>query len=328
MPLVYPSFAGCTINHLLRGSLLIGFCAGLVIAVSSQTPNESADKKRAVASEKQINSDLKLLLNDYYAGKPVRAKVVIPANERGLEVLDGQLKIYPVPELTAAVQPGEMVLIKELRFKNKEIEVRFDGERLTEANNTPTPVAVPGLAPVGPHGSDATVGPPPAALAPRTPKAAKPLPDPRVVLRFSRDIETRDLNLQSINRLLSPAIDITTLTPNAALVAKDPPPARLTAAEQLQQTATTQGIPIAPVTGELIGAHVSVGELVIECTVAGARLYIDGTFSGAAPRTVQLLMGVHTVLVVAPGQNQFEQKFFLPAGKIATIKAELTPTKK
>lgn len=328
MPLVYPSFAGCTINHLLRGSLLIGFCAGLVIAVSSQTPSESTEKKRAVASEKQINSDLKLLLNDYYAGKPVRAKVVIPANERGLEVLDGQLKIYPVPELTAAVQPGEMVLIKELRFKNKEIEVRFDGERLTEAVNTPPPVAVPGLAPVGPHGSDATVGPPPAALAPRTPKAAKPLPDPRVVLRFSRDIETRDLNLQSINRLLSPAIDITTLTPNAALVAKDPPPARLTAAEQSQQTATTQGIPIAPVTGELIGAPVSVGELVIECTVGGARLYIDGTFSGAAPRTVQLLMGVHTVLVVAPGQTQFEQKFFLPAGKIATIKAELTPTKK
>ncbi|MFN7927599.1 MAG: PEGA domain-containing protein [Blastocatellia bacterium] len=321
MSLAYSSFAGCALKHVL-------LCTSLVVAVSSQTPTDSADKKRAAASEKQINADLKLLLNDYYAGKPVRAKVVIPANERGLEVLDGQLKIYPVPELTAAVQPGEMVLIKELRFKNREIEVRFDGERLTEPVNPPPPAGIPGLTPIGPHGSDATVGPPPAALAPRTPKVAKPMPDPRVVLRFSREIETRDLNLQSINRLLSPAVDITTLVPNPALVTKEAPAARPRLAEQAQQAATTEGIPIAPVTGELVGAPVSVGELVIECSVPGARLYIDGTFSGTSPRTVQLIMGVHTVLLVAPNQSQFEQKFFLPAGKIATIKADLAPARK
>lgn len=327
MPLAYFSFAGCSLKHFLHSGLLIGCCLCGNTAANGQTPSEAAEKKRAAASEKQINSDLKLLLNDYYAGKPVRAKVVIPANDRGVEVLDGQLKIYPLPELTAAVQPGEMVLIKELRFKNREIEVRFDGERLTEAATPPPPVA-PNLAPVGPHGSDATVGPPRAALVAKTPKPAKPVPDPRVVLRFSREIETRDLNLQSINRLLSSAVDIATLVPNPALVAKETPTTRPTAAQQAEQGATAQGIPIAPVTGELVGAPISVGELVIECPIHGARLYIDGAFSGTAPRTVQLAMGVHTVLVVAPGHSQYELKFFLPAGKIVTLKAELTPTKK
>ncbi|MBS1806924.1 MAG: PEGA domain-containing protein [Acidobacteria bacterium] len=289
-----------------------------------QTEVDQSDKKRATASEKQINSDLKLLLNDYYAGKPVRAKIVIPANERGVEVLDGQLKIYPLPELTTAVQPGEMILIKELRFKNKEIEVRFDGEQLKEAVTTSSPTSIPGLTPVGPHGSDATTGPPPAALVAKTPKTIKSLPDPRVVLRFSRDIETRDLNLQSINRLLSPAVDVTALTPTTSLEPQTTVPPRPTANEAAQQSAVGQGIPIAPVTGELIGASTSIGELVIQCSTPGARLYIDGTYSGTVPRTVQLLMGVHTILIVAPGQNQFEQKFFLPAGKIATIKADLS----
>lgn len=328
MPLVHSSFTGCTINHVLSYILLISFA----LTIAGQTPStDQAEKKRPAASEKQINSDLKLLLNDYYAGKPVRAKVVIPATERGIEVLDGQLKVYPLPELTAAVQPGELVLIKELRFKNKEIEVRFDGERLQEAAAPATPPVLSGLAPVGPHGSDATAGPPPAALIAKTPKATKSLPDPRVVLRFSREIETRDLNLQSINRLLSPAVDVTALLPSPSLAAKEKEtalPARPTANAQAQQSATEQGIPIAPVTGDLVGANTGVGELVIECAVAGARLYIDGTFSGTAPRTVQLLMGVHTILVVASGQNQFEQKFFLPAGKISTIKAELNPIKK
>ena len=322
MPLNSSALAGCTIKHVLNSLLITSFWVGLGSTVPGQTPSEQSERKRQVASEKQINSDLKLLLNDYYAGKPVRAKVVIPANERGLEVLDGQLKIYPLPEITAAVQPGELVLIKELRFKNKEIEVRFDGEHLKEAVNATPQVAVPGLAPVGPHGSDATTGPPPAALVAKTSKAVKPLPDPRVVLRFTREIETRDLNLQSINRLLSSAVDITGLTPNPSLEPKAttaPPP---TVNARAQQTATEQGIPIAPVTGEVVGAAAGVGELVIECAVTGVRLYIDGTFSGTAPRTVQLLMGVHTVLVVAPGQKQFEQKFFLPAGKVATIKAE------
>lgn len=326
MPLLHLSLAQRTGKHVLSWLLSACYCWGAVISVAAQALPEQAEKKRPAASERQINSDLKILLNDYYSGKPVRAKVVIPANERGLEVIDGQLKVHPLPELTAAVQPGELVLIKELRFKSKEIEVRFDGEHLKEVGNTAPPPGVPGLAPVGPHGSDATVGPPPAALVAKAPKPSKSLPDPRIILRFSRDIETRDLNLQSINRLLSPAVDVTTLVPHAT--AEDKPAPRPSAVERAQQAAAQQGIPIAPVTGELIGATPGAGELVIECSVASARLYIDGAYSGTAPRTVQLLMGVHTVLIVAPGQRQFEQKFFLLPGKVATIKADFSPEKK
>ncbi len=302
----------------LLGGLFIGCFFSLSLSVLAQPMQ--AERKRQVVSERQLDSDLKLLLNDYYVGKPVRAKVVIPATERGVEVLDGQLKVQPLSVLTVAVQPGEMVLIKEIRFKNKEIEVRFNGEHLTETSES-APLA---LTPVGPVGSDATV--PKTAFIPKAPKSAKALPDPRVILRFSRDIETRDLNLQSINRLLAPAIEVTSLTPApttaTALSPTTEAPPRPTANDRAQQLATEQGIAIAPVTGDLVGASANVGELVIESSIAGARLYIDGAYSGTAPRTVQMVMGVHRVLVVAAGQGQFEQKFFLPAGKISILKAE------
>jgi hypothetical protein len=322
MTLIPRFLVGRTAKHIFGWLLGASFCWGTAIFVVGQEPLEQAERKRQVTSERQLNSDLKVLLNDYYSGKPVRAKVVIPANERGIEVVDGLLKVHPLTELTAAVQPGELVLIKELRFKNKEIEVRFDGEYLKEPVHTAPPPGVPGLTPVGPHGSDATVGPPPAALVAKAPKSVKSLPDPRVILRFSRDIETRDLNLQSINRLLSPAVDVTTLAPTPVPEGTTTTAARPRAFERAQQTAAEQGIPVAPITGNLVGAAPNIGELVIECSIAGARLYIDGTYSGTAPRTVQLLMGVHTVLIVAPGQQQFEQKFFLPPGKVAVIKAD------
>lgn len=315
MPLVNLSLTERAGKKLL-GWLFIGCFFSTHISVLAQPMQ--AERKRQVVSERQLDSDLKLLLNDYYVGKPVRAKIVIPATERGIEVLDGQLKIYPLSALTVAVQPGELVLIKEIRFKNKEIEVRFNGEHLTETTES-TP---PALTPVGPLGSDATV--PKTAFIAKAPKPTKALPDPRVILRFSRDIETRDLNLQSINRLLASAVDIASLTPTIATTLTPIPaaPPRPSANERAQQAATEQGIAIAQVTGELVGASANVGELVIESPVAGARLYIDGAYSGTAPRTVQLVMGVHTVLVVSAGQGQFEQKFFLPAGKISILKAE------
>ncbi len=306
------------------GTILFGWLLMACVAIPGIAQSEQAERKRQAISERQLDSDLKLLLNDYYAGKPVRARVVIPATERGVEVVDGQLKIYPLPDLTAAVQPGEMVLIKELRFKAKEIEVRFSGEHLGEATAAEPAALI--LAPVGPHGADATV--PKAAFvakAAKEAKPAKPLPDPRVILRFSRDIETRDLNLQSINRLLEPAVEIAPLAPAAALAPKPEATSRPSANDRAQQAAEAQGIAIAPVTGELVGAAPNLGELVIEFSVTGARLYIDGAYSGTAPRAVQLPMGVHTVLIVAPGHGQFEQKFFLPAGKISTIKAEFNP---
>ncbi len=318
MPLVNLFLTERAGKKLLGWLFVVGFFSIHATVFAQPSP---AERKRQVVSERQLDADLKLLLNDYYIGKPVRAKIVIPATERGIEVLDGQLKIYPLPELTAAVQPGDLVLIKELRFKNKEIEVRFNGEHLS-ATTESTPLT---LTPVGPHGSDATV--PKAAFVAKAPKPTKALPDPRVILRFSRDIETRDLNLQSINRWLAPAVDTAPLTPTVATALTPNPeapprPSAPSASDRAQQAATEQGIAIARVTGDLVGASANVGELIIESPVAGARLYIDGAYSGTVPRIVQLVMGVHTVLVLAAGHGQFEQRFFLPAGKISTLKAE------
>ncbi len=306
---------------------------GLMAVMFLQSISGQSVRPRQAASDKRIDSDLKLLLNDYYAGKPVRAKIVIPANERGVEILDGQLKAQPLADLQSAVQPGELVLIKELRFKNKVIEVYFNSEHLNEVAETAAPL--PDLKPVGSFGAEANARPSTASLqmvASKNPKVSKPLPDPRIMLRFSREIGTQDLNLQSINRLLSPAVDISSLTPktepamNVAGAAK--PVERPDANTLAQQEALAKGITIPPITGDLIGVRSGIGEITIECQITGARLYLDGAYSGTAPRTVQMLMGEHTVLVVAPNYSAFEQKFFLPSGKAAVIKAELNPAKK
>lgn len=310
--------------------LYFGLINIVVLNCSSiaQTNSRSTDRPRPPASDKQIESDLKFFLNDYYTGKPVRAKVVIPANERGIEVIDGQLKTYPLAEMAAAVQPGEMVLIKELKFKNRAIEVYFNSEHLNE--NSIAVSKPPALSPIGEFGAEVNVRPSEATQKLMARKSGKPLPDPRVILRFSREIGTQDLNLQSINRLLSPAVDITSLTPNNPLSAglSAPTPPRPTANFIAQQQAIEKGISIAPITGDLTSVNSNIGEITVECSIAGARLYIDGAYSGATPRTVQLTMGIHTILVIAPGYGQSEQKVFLPASKTALIKVELKPINK
>ena len=65
--------------------------AGLQFPVSGQV-SKSQKPKRELTGQ-QIDHDLKELLSDYYLGKPVRAKITIPANESGIEVVDGQLNI-------------------------------------------------------------------------------------------------------------------------------------------------------------------------------------------------------------------------------------------
>jgi hypothetical protein len=108
-------------------------------------------------------------------------------------------------------------------------------------------------------------------------------------------------------------------------VAETPSAPRPDAAMLAERAANAQGIPTAQLAGSIVTAQPNVCELQVESSVAGARLYIDGAFSGATPRTVRLLMGVHTVLITAPGYESWEQRFFAPPGKAAVIRAQLKP---
>lgn len=324
-------------------------CAVITLAITAQsnrTTQNSSQNPNAQTDWARIDAELKVMLNEYYAGKLVRAKVVIPANKQGLEILDGQLRVSPVSNLELAIQPGELLLIKEMKFKNKSIEISFDSSRDSEPASGPPPNL--SLAPVGVFGSQATdpaktgeksplLNNQPLAGARQSPNNnPRPSIEPRITLKFSREISTRDLNLQSINRWLAVAVDTTSLVPapdpapRAAVTAEasPAPTARPDASTLAERAAAAQGIQKAPLTGNIITAQPNVSELNIECSVPGARLYIDGDFSGTVPRTVRLLMGVHTVFILAPGYDSWEQKFFIPAGKAALIRAQLKPLAK
>jgi PEGA domain len=288
------------------------FSALLISFVFSLISFAQTERQRNV-TEKNIDADLKSLLNDFYSGKPVRSKVVIPANEQGLEILDGRLNVQPLANLQAAVQPGEMILIRELRFKNKVIEVHFNNDN---RNEDAPPLS---LQPVGEYGSEVSARP--SVAATKLAERKKTFPDPRLMLRFSREIGTQDLNLQSINRLLSSAIDVTNLDPNNRIKIPEPPTAPVA-------TLLPAGVSAAEITGEMPNARIGIGEVTIECNVPGARLYLDGSYSGIAPRTVQIIGGVHSVLIVAPGYESFEKKYFFTSGKISIIRAELNPKNK
>ncbi len=297
---------------LKRSDLTWVFSAFLITFALSQICFAQTERQRAV-TDKNIDADLKSLLNDYYSGKPVRAKVVIPASEQGLEILDGRLNVQPLANLQAAVQPGELVLIRELRFKNKVIEVHFNNDSRNE-DAPPLSVQL-----VGEFGSEVSTRP--SVAATKLAERKKVFPDPRLMLRFSREIGTQDLNLQSINRLLSSAVDVTNLNPNGGIKIPEPPSAPVA-------TPLPAGVSAAEITGDLANVKIGIGEVTIECNVPGARLYLDDAYSGTAPRTVQIIGGVHSVLIVAPDYESFEKKYFLTSGKISVIRAELNPKNK
>jgi hypothetical protein len=283
-------------------ALLATLPLGAVLALYLLTVTLAAHT--AQLSERELHSYLKTLLSEYYAGKLVYAKVAIPDTERGLQIVDGKLEETANVSQAVAAQPGDALLIKQLKFKSKSIEVELDGERA---------------------GAEAT--PDPSGGQRALTKSAKPRYAPRIHLRFARDLTTRDLNIQSINRLLALAVDVKMLIPKEAEppAATQPalPPERPNAALLAEQAANAQGIPTASVTGELAEAEADIGELTIECSVGAARVYIDGAYSGATPRTIKLLAGVYSILLVREGYALWEQKFFIPGGKASRVRTEL-----
>ena len=257
-------------------------------------------------SGKKLDEYLKALLTEYYTGKSVHAKVAIPTNGRGLQITDGRPETASTGAPSAA-PPGTTLVIRQLRFKNKNIEVQFDTSSSGEASSSSGDLRYLTKT-VGVH-----------AVA-------------RINLRFSRSITSQDLTVPNINRLLSAAVDITALIPKAteppATADTTPRRSRLDAAMLAERAARAQGIPFATVVSDLVGSGTECGEVTIECSATRARLYIDGGYSGFTPRTIKLLTGVHTILIVNEGDAMWEQKFFIPGGKASVVRAELKAAQK
>ncbi|HWQ35616.1 MAG TPA: hypothetical protein VNQ79_22405 [Blastocatellia bacterium] len=259
----------------------------------------------APVTGQETDDYLKSLLTEYYTGKIVRAKVAIPGDRKGLEIVDGLIRNTAVSGRTAA-EPGDPLLIAQIRFRSRRIEVEFDGK----SGDTSS---WPGKGFTG--------------------RSARNSP-PRILLQFTREITTRDLNIRTINNLLASAVDVSSLIPKNPRQPADPasgdesrkrPDAAQATLMLAERRARAEGIPIAEVTVEGTVTEPGIGEVTIECPAAQARLYIDDAFSGHTPRTIRLRAGVHKILVLCERQASWEKQFFIPAGSSSVIRAEVRP---
>lgn len=229
-------------------------------------------------------------LSAHYTGKTVKLRMAIPATRRGLEMTDGEFQQYDSAQTQA--QPGDEVTIKSFKVGPTNIEL------LLNKNGAKRPNRFFGW-----------------------------MKRTRINLRFSRELTAKDMTVENVNRLLATAIDVAPLasagTDNSsgntqaliASVAETSPKSR--------PTNNSQGLPMASVTGELTPASPNFGELTVECATGQARIYIDNAYSGTAPKTVRLLAGIHSILVMANGYAAWEQRLFIPGGKASAVKAEL-----
>jgi hypothetical protein len=145
---------------------------------------------------------------------------------------------------------------------------------------------------------------------------------PRINLHFTRELNVRDLTIENINRLLSPAVDVTALGPSTP--EKPAAPAEAFAKEtKADESSIAQTMPVPETSTDLPILGPKVGELRVECQVKDARVYIDGSFSGTTPRTIRVLAGTHTILVIKDGFTAWEQRLFIPGAKSSVIHAEL-----
>jgi hypothetical protein len=259
----------------------------------------------ALLSGQETDDYLKSLLTEYYTGKIVRAKVAIPSDKKGLEIVDGLIRNAPVSGPTAA-EPGDPLLIAQIRFKSRRIEVEFDGESGETSS-------WPGRGFTGKPARNSV---------------------PRILLQFTREITTRDLNIRTINNLLASAVDVSSLIPKnsrqtAAPDSGEEPRKRPDAAQATlmlaERRARAEGIPLAEVTAEGTVTEQGIGEVTIECPAGRARFYVDDAFSGHTPRTIRLRAGVHKILVLCDRQALWEKQFFIPAGSSSVIRAEVRP---
>src|SRR5437868_14003155 len=120
-PVLPPPIIGKTLRFL--GVLLL-----LLVWPISLAMNQSGLAQTKPLSGSQLDDYLKSLLAEYYTGKMVYAKVDIPATERGLQIMDGRLEVTVAGKMQViAARPGAVLVIRQLTFKSKNIEVQFEG---------------------------------------------------------------------------------------------------------------------------------------------------------------------------------------------------------
>lgn len=237
--------------------------------------------------------DVKKTLADHYTGKTVKLRMAIPDTRRGLEVFDGTIANGSETNPTQALaNPGDELTIKSFKVGDQNIEFR-----LIKIGEKPKR---------------------------RFFNFAK---QPRINIRFSRELNSTDMTIENINRWLSPMVDVnslggvlaeqTTSSTQASITPSPDPVAHSNGFEN------QQGLPTPSISGNLGTAEPDVSELTVECSTANARVYIDDAYSGFAPRTVRLKSGIHSILVMADGYSAWEQRLFLPGGKTSTVKPEL-----
>jgi len=238
--------------------------------------------------------DVKKTLADHYTGKTVRLRMAIPATRRGLELTDGAAE-SPAEKDSAQTlaEPGDELTIKSFKIRDASIELLLNKEG-----------------------------------QPRKRRLFSWPKQPRIQLHFSRELSAKDMSIESINHWLAAAVDVSPLGP---AVAEQPPnttqasitPAPEAAPAKVVWVNNVQSLPTATVTGELPKGNTKVGELTVTGPTNQARIYIDGAYSGFAPRTVRLPAGVHSILMMANGYAAWEQRLIVPGGKASIIKAEL-----
>ncbi|MEO6726086.1 MAG: PEGA domain-containing protein [Blastocatellia bacterium] len=238
----------------------------------------------------------KKTLADHYTGKTVRLRMAIPATRRGLEMTDGAVESQAAKDSAQTLaQAGDELTIENFKIHDTSIELLL--------NKTGQP---------------------------RKSRFFSWSKQPRISLRFSHELSAKEMTIESINRWLATAVDISPLVPAIAEQPSNATQASITPVPEPRAKAVgrnnAQGLLMATVTGDLPNVSQNIGELTVTDStgpIGQARVYIDNAYSGFAPRTVRLRAGVHSILVMANGYAAWEQRLVIPGGKASIVKADL-----
>ncbi len=245
--------------------------------------------------EEDWYGDVKRGLQSHYTGKTVRVKLPIPATRRGLEIVDGTLLNSSTPDAPPPlVQADDELVIKSFRVTDHEIEILLSAKPEKEAA-----AAKKGFSSLF-----------------SSPK------QPRIGMRFGRELTSKDLTIENINRLLAIVFDVSTLAAPVAEKGASATQASV-AAPQAEEQLNEEKLPTPSIVGSIPSLSPSVGEVTVECSARQARVYIDGSYSGTAPRTIRMRAGVHTIMVVSEGYAPWEQKLFIPGAKASVVRVDM-----